>query len=164
MMDDPISESLVKPNVPPRFFALNPFVTQYFCSFVAECLVKPQSNGAFRRTLGNSVCHGSLDGVHEFHISCFTETPFIYSIWAGRSTSFFVSFDTFFGDHQPHSLQCAVGARNGRRRASGWRMRPIACSDAFMTRPKQVTAFVEKRPDFYLCPSPNVVKPMRSES
>jgi hypothetical protein len=40
MVDNPISESPVKPNVVPRFFTLDPLVTEYFRSFVAECLAK----------------------------------------------------------------------------------------------------------------------------
>lgn len=57
MMDSPIDEGDVKSNVPTCFFALDPFVTEYFRSLGAKCLVKPRFHEALRRTLRNNECH-----------------------------------------------------------------------------------------------------------
>ena len=64
MMDHPIDESDVKSNVPTCFFALDPFVTEYFRFLGAKCLVKPRFHEAFRHTLGNKRTPGRVGGAH----------------------------------------------------------------------------------------------------
>jgi hypothetical protein len=58
VMDGPIDQGGVKPNVPAFFFAQNPFVTEYFLSLRAKCLVKLQFREALGRSLRNNRCRG----------------------------------------------------------------------------------------------------------
>jgi hypothetical protein len=57
MMERPINEGDVKPDVPACFFTFDPFVTEYFRSLVAKCLIKPRFHETLRRTLRDTSCH-----------------------------------------------------------------------------------------------------------
>jgi hypothetical protein len=58
MVENPIDAGNVKANVAASFFTLEPFVTEDFGFFGAECLVKPRFEKTFRRALGVNECHG----------------------------------------------------------------------------------------------------------
>ena len=106
MTDSPIDKGDVKSNVPAGFFALDPFVTEYFRSLGAKCLVKPRFHEALRRTLRNIDCHKDSLPVELEHL----QTKVIHSFgepdfngpnsWASSAST-----DTAFGMEPLHAAK-----------------------------------------------------------
>ena len=57
VIDTPINDSRVKSNIPASFFALEPFVTEYFRLLGIQHLEKPRFLEAFRHRLGITERH-----------------------------------------------------------------------------------------------------------
>jgi hypothetical protein len=58
MMENPIYPGNIKSNIPTGFFALDPFVAEYFGFFGGKCLVQPGFLKALLRNLRIDERHG----------------------------------------------------------------------------------------------------------